>query len=129
MASRNRSVVSGIAIADTDGKRNKYFDSKSGKIKDLPTQKMLFDTETGKLMVVVSEIETLALDKEVFIEIDADGFFAATCLIDYKIMTTAAWPNCDFIIHGSQVGCNQIRPTFTYSYAILDSLYQSCLLS
>ena len=77
MASGNRNVVPGIAIADKDGKRRKYLDTATGKIQELPTQKMVFDKDSGKLMAVVSENKTIALDNQVFTEMDADGFFVA----------------------------------------------------
>ena len=75
MASKNPKVIQGIAIADADGERRKYLNTANGRIEDLPSQKMVFDTETGKLMVVLSSDKTIALDNRVFTEMDADGFF------------------------------------------------------
>ena len=78
MASGNADVVAGIAITDADGKRRRYLNTANGRIEDLPTQKMVFDTKSGKLMAVVSENKTIALDNQVFTEMDADGFFVAS---------------------------------------------------
>lgn len=80
MASKNAKVIQGIAITDADGRRRKYLNTANGRIEDLPSQKMVFDTDTGKLMVVLSNDKTIALDNRVFTEMDADGFFVKTAL-------------------------------------------------
>jgi hypothetical protein len=72
-------VVEGISIVDDKGNRSKYFNIRKGKIEDIPSQKMVFDKRTGKLMVVVSETKAIFLDNEVFTEIDEEGFFLSIC--------------------------------------------------
>ena len=79
MASRKANLVEGLAITDADGKRRKYVNTANGKIEDLPSQQMVFDTQTGKLMVVApAGNKTISLDNRVFTEMDADGFFVET---------------------------------------------------
>ena len=80
MASRKANLVEGLAITDADGKRRKYINTANGKIEDLPSQQMVFDTHTGKLMVVAGGNKTISLDNRVFTEFDADGFFVKTIL-------------------------------------------------
>jgi hypothetical protein len=76
MASGNRDVVEGIPIIDSDGQRRTFLNIANGKIEDMPaSQKMVFDTVSGKLMVVVSENKSIKLDSRVFSEFDKDGFF------------------------------------------------------
>ncbi|CAB4010020.1 Hypothetical predicted protein [Paramuricea clavata] len=77
MASGNRGdVVEGIPIIDSDGQRRTFLNIANGKIEDMPaSQKMVFDTQSGKLMVVVSENKSIKLDSRVFSEFDKDGFF------------------------------------------------------
>ena len=86
MASGNHNVVPGLPIADADGNRKRYLNTATGKIEDLRTQKMVFDTKSGKLMVVVSESKTIALDNQVFTEMDADGFFVASLIAIQPIL-------------------------------------------
>lgn len=90
MASRNKDdiEVEGIPIADEDGKQTKFFNIVKGKFEDLPAgpQKMVFDTETGKLMVVVqSGNRTINLDNRVFTEIDAEGFFVSDFMAELSL--------------------------------------------
>ena len=80
MASRKANLVEGLAITDADGKRRKYVNTANGKIEDLPSQQMVFDTQTGKLMVIAAGNKAISLDNRVFTEMDADGFFVKTFL-------------------------------------------------
>ena len=81
MASRNTNAVQGIPIAGEDGKRKKFLNTATGRIEDMPSsQKMVFDTETGKLMAVMPGNKTIALDNRVFTEMDEDGFFVMITL-------------------------------------------------
>ena len=80
MASSNANVVQGIPIADADGTRRRFLNTATGRIEEFPSQKMVFDTHTGKLMVILSGNKTIALDNRVFAEMDRDGFFVKTTL-------------------------------------------------
>ena len=87
--SGNNTFVEGIPIVDEEGNRNKYFNIGKGKIEDIsPTQRMVFDTETGKLMCVVpEENKNIILDDRVFVEIDKDGFFLSQFRNTWKFST------------------------------------------